>query len=561
MKSITNQCWYPRLLIVAAAIAAMMSVILFYIPFSNDSQQHYQFALTFYDTISAGDFFPGWSAKSNFGFGSIGIRFYPPLGYYVFAFFRFVSGDWYEASWLTFTFWMILSGLGVYLWMREWLGEKGGILSGTLYVFMPSHLMEIYNHFLYGEFVSSAILPFCFAFVSKVCLRGNRIDVIGLSITFALLCLAHLPGIIIASPCLLLYALAIINWQTAKKTLFKLSLSVSLALISTSFYWLRVVTELSYVNHSAEVSGNSWYHYQNHFLPFLLYAPETYYWEGRRYLDLVLLLTFLLILPLYCFFVADKIKNRENAFHHSKILRAILLLATFSLFLMTPLSKFVWANLPLLQKIQFPWRFLIVFSLAAVGAFSFIVTRVTNNGFQRAVGYPYILLLLAIMIFNITQTIAPGAYEPYSREKLTNVLPKWLNGESNECWWAVWSKRAAFENKSKVSTISRAVEIQIWADEKREFSIESGKQEQARIATFYYPHWQAEVNGQKVEIQRDEDGTILIPLPPERANIKLYFQEPLLLQIAGVLSFLTWIFVLAVSSLYFVRNRRQAAKS
>ena len=34
------------------------------------------------------------------------------------------------------------------------------------------------------------------------------------------------------------------------------------------------------------------------------------------------------------------------------------------------------------------------------------------------------------------------------------------------------------------------------------------------------------VNGNPVEIDRDEGGTILLPIPPERSEVRLFFEEP-----------------------------------
>ena len=62
------------------------------IPRGNDLPQHYQFALTFQESLQNGIFYPSWSAASNFGYGDVGIRFYPPLAYYVLVFFEWITG-------------------------------------------------------------------------------------------------------------------------------------------------------------------------------------------------------------------------------------------------------------------------------------------------------------------------------------------------------------------------------------------------------------------------------------------------------------------------------------
>ena len=38
----------------------------------------------------------------------------------------------------------LLGALGIYAWSRRWLGAKGGVLSATVYTYLPWHLSTIY---------------------------------------------------------------------------------------------------------------------------------------------------------------------------------------------------------------------------------------------------------------------------------------------------------------------------------------------------------------------------------------------------------------------------------
>jgi uncharacterized membrane protein YfhO len=133
---------------------------------------------------------------------------------------------------------------------------------------------------------------------------------------------------------------------------------------------------------------------------------------------------------------------------------------------------------------------------------------------------------------------------PIPRGEFEAELSGLLNEESSDSWWTLWSKRTAFENKERVEAGSRKVEIGSWQSEQREFTIERGQSTVARIATFYYPYWKAEVNKHSVEIECADDGTILIPLPTEKAVVKLYFQEPFLLQLGALTSVIAWITII-----------------
>jgi hypothetical protein len=60
-----------------AAVVVMLPIAVWGIPDGADLPQHFQFAQTYYDALTSGDGFPNWSARENFGYGSIGIRFLP----------------------------------------------------------------------------------------------------------------------------------------------------------------------------------------------------------------------------------------------------------------------------------------------------------------------------------------------------------------------------------------------------------------------------------------------------------------------------------------------------
>ncbi len=121
------------------------------------------------------------------------------------------------------------------------------------------------------------------------------------------------------------------------------------------------------------------------------------------------------------------------------------------------------------------------------------------------------------------------------------------------CWWTVWAKEKAFENKEKVSAGDRSVRIEEWKNETRKFVVEAGNTIDVRVATFYYPYWKAKINGEKAEIKMGAEGEILIPVKGEKSEVKLYFSEPAPVKIALGLSILTWIILLG--SIFLIRTR------
>ena len=105
-------------LILLASIALVIPIFVWGIPFGNDLPQHFQFAHQFERVVSEGFLYPSWAANPNSGFGDVGVRFYPPLSYYLLVVFKLFAGDWFLGSVLTFGFLFFIGGVGVYVWSR-----------------------------------------------------------------------------------------------------------------------------------------------------------------------------------------------------------------------------------------------------------------------------------------------------------------------------------------------------------------------------------------------------------------------------------------------------------
>src|SRR6476646_1990464 len=214
-------------LVVAVSFLAILPVLVFGVPSNRDLSNHFRFALPFYDAITTGNFYPSWLAESNGGYGDPSFRFYPPALYYLLTLFRFVTGEWYVATLITIAVVAIAGGLGIYFWARTVLPSSQAMWVGLFYALAPYHLNQLYQATMLAEWAGSAVLPFVFGFVDRVCERGRRRDIAGLAATYGLLVFTHLPLAVIGSLALLVYSL--VKFRELRK-LAKLSLAALLGL-------------------------------------------------------------------------------------------------------------------------------------------------------------------------------------------------------------------------------------------------------------------------------------------------------------------------------------------
>ena len=545
------------LIIVIAVSAVMLPMAILGIPDGYDLMQHMRFAAAFEHAILTGDFFPNWAALDNYGFGGIGIRYYPPLAYYVLAFTKIVTGSWYHSFWINTYFWALLGSFGVYAWVREWTSDRAATIAAVAYAIIPYHTFQIYQAVLYAEFAASGVLPFCFLFLTRLCRRRRWSDAVLFSISFSLLILTHIPTAIIATLCIGVYGLAIVEWEAVKDTGIKVVVAVAMSGLAASFHLVRAITEVDWVKHnSPKFFANGYYDYRIYFFPmFVTASVERYIRKMLWHYDAVIFLTLLFFgfAIIARVFLKDRVSADAKAL---KFKRAIALTGFFSVFMLSGASSFVWDNVSLLAKIQFPWRWLSVASLMAVASFGIAASVMLFRGkkIDRRFAYPLLLLAVVVTIYDVSQNILPSA--PLEKAVFDEKIAGMYDEEACDCWWPIWAKQPAFENRERVTAGSRPVEIAKWEGTDRNFSIGRGSEPSVRIATFYHPHWKAFVNSQQVEIVAGEDGTINVPVPTENATVSLTFVEPKSSYISRGVSGITWISVIVVLVLSYRRRKK-----
>ena len=545
------------IIIFFVAVAFISPMIFLGIPDGNkDFPQHLQFASAYYDAFFSGDYLPVWSSAENYGFGSIGIRVYPPLASFALALIKALTGNWFDSLWITFLIWMFVGCVGIYFLAREWVEPKNSAIAAVLYVIVPYHLLQIYQMWLYAEFVAAAILPFCFLFITRICRRDKLLDVLLFAVAYSLLLLTHIPSTIIGSMSLGVYALFLIDWKQYKKTFSKLIIAFILSLSATVFYWIKVVTEIDWVQASNAQFSSGYYDPQKHLFPTFIRAGASYIESLSSRFDVSIFLTILLFLPAFVFLA---LKVGKNNCKDKKVFIALSVTGLFSIFMMSLPSSFIWSSFPPLQKIQFPWRWLSILSIISVLTVSFAASHLNFEGkiIKKISLHSVLFVSLSIFLFDVTELIIQS--EPLPRTAFEAKLPELFNEPGCECWWTKWAKGEAFEKRGKVFAGSRDVQINIWNNKTREFTIENGQPTDVRVATFYYPYWKAQVNSVPVEVEKDENGAILFPVGSEESKVILYFQEPLMIKVASILSLLTWLLIIGAFLILLKRKTNPLA--
>ena len=523
------------IILVLVAIAIMGPLLLWGVPSNNDLSNHFRFALPFYDALRSGHFYPGWLAEANHGFGDASFRFYPPALYYLLALTRTLAGNWYLATIITFSALSVLGAVGIYFWAREFGSSEMAMWSGILYAVAPYHLNQFFQAVMLAEFAGAAVLPFAFAFTERVCKRRRKRDVAGLAAAYAVLILTHLPLAVIGSIALAAYALLRIDRRAKSATLLCLAWSVALGFAASACYWTTMLIELKWIR-ADNVDPEPGIDYGHNFV-LSTFSPD---FVNVWWMNILLLLTVAMFWPALALLSRTAYVSGHSLNSAGKPIKALAVLLLLTIFMATPASRPLWNLIHPLQETQFPWRWLSITSMVC----PILLALAIPFWIRLAKGKRRPLVIIALGTIAISFAFSAGHIvrearwlTPAQFEQTLSSIP---GSPSVYQWLPVWVHDPLPKMTAAVEAGDRQLTIKSWEPERRIFQVSAGAATDARVQTFFYPHWQASAEGRALAIHPDQNGAMVIALPKEAATVTLEFHEPKRVTYAAGLTLVGW---------------------
>jgi len=247
----------------------------------------------------------------------------------------------------------------------------------------------------------------------------------------------------------------------------------------------------------------------------------------------------------------------KKIYNYLAIPRALLIvgLGFFSFFMASPLSYPLWKVLPPLQQTQFPWRWLAIFSMSAsvLAAAAMPVWVSQRQRVNRAMVLLVSGLVFIALSFTLSHVVREAVYLQASQFDAT--LARIRGSESVNYWIPIWARSRRQPMQSQIEASDRPVTIRTWQPEHRSFDLAEGSATEARVKTFYYPHWSATSGEQVLRTRPASDGALLISLPQRAATVNLDFREPPRTRIAAGISALGWLSIGAFAAPWRRRKR------
>src|SRR5712671_6516776 len=452
---------------------------------SWDIRFHSLWTRNFSDQLWAGELYPRWLSQINDGLGSPYFFYYYPLAYYLaslFHGFRTPTGI-AQISLASITL-LFLSGLVCYRWLLGICGRTGALVGACFYVMAPSHVfVDAYVRGDYPEFASYVWLPAILHGVELV--RSRRaIGFVLITLTYAGLVLTHVVIGLVFSGVPFLYALGRFEKQRSRAFFVLLANVVGLALASV--YLLPALTTQSDVH--MPPSGRV-------ILIFDVWTPQLVLFINLLFVAYAIALAGVGI-------VLWNLKSRKFGSFES----TLLLICAATMMFMTGLARPIWDLLPMLQPLQFAWRFNCVIDIGLAGLIAAAIAELSGRLGERrlltaAIGAFAVMAIMADvcavrfgvfdfdpMLWSKRVAYRPdyGLFRPFTaRNPLpADILPLWSGGTGLDAEVAPIAKVVLANGTARV-------QVTRWRPRDIAFSIDAAMPGTAVVAQLYYPGWQA----------------------------------------------------------------------
>jgi len=343
-----------------------------------------------------------WVPDAGYQYGYPQFNFYPPLPYYVGALMHRMGIQYVDVVKILFVAGYALSALTMYVLVSELLKNKwAGFVASMLYTYIPYKAVEVYVRGALSEFWAQVFFPLVLWAIYKLIKTGKTKYLIWMSVSIFFLMTTHVLMSMIFVPVALIWAtfwLLESKWKNTGKIIWGGVLGFCLS----AFFVLPVLLEKKYVHTEGILSG--YFDYRQHFVNlYKLFISDEWGYGSSGFpneklnlsLGVVQWILGLIVAPVLA--LINLKKNKKNSF----LLLGISMVALFSIFMIHMKSSFIWARLPFLWYLQFPWRFLAVsiFLLCLAGG---VTVHLMSKG-------KYILGTLAI---SIALALSIGFYVP-----------------------------------------------------------------------------------------------------------------------------------------------------
>jgi hypothetical protein len=384
----------------------------------------------------------------------------------------------------------------------------------------------------FAELLANAFFPLLFFLALEICWldesptpperRSSYRAIACFAASFAAVWLSNAPAGVIASyssfAVFCFAALTRRSWQPLVRGAVALVLGFGLA----GFYLVPAAYEQRWVNIGQALSAGLLP--SENFLYTVINDPEhtLFNWIASSIAVLLMVLTGLAALG------APRDEQDGQGAVDNRVSRTLLLLAGLATVLMLRFTSILWALLPKLRFVQFPWRWM---SLLAVVFAVFL----GNAMGRKRWGWVWAVVTFALIGGTAVVLVERGWWDTEDIPALREAMAKGEGFDGTDEYDPLGDDHTNIPTKSPeaivVDTDSTPgpnsipkIQVDRWSPEDKEVSVNSRERFLLGLRLLNYPAWRAEVNGAAVTPRRGDDfSQMIVPMPAGESHVRVRF--------------------------------------
>jgi len=511
-----------------AAGILLMLPLLQGIPLSHDLHIHLAMVDQFRASLAEGNIYPRWLADFNEGFGAPTMIFYPPGLFYCAGVAAWLcGGNILVGLYLILALLTIVGFAGVYRLLSEPAGPwaAAGV---ALALVAPFRVFELHAAGLFPAYAAGCIFPWALDSLRRIAAEprgggwcGTPVRVWTISV--AAMLLLNLPFTLLA----LTLVSAWLVFETVRSrrmdTMIRVTAGTAAALAISAVYLMPALAERHLV--TLPQAGQNVYAGNFLFMP-----PGTWTDPALQHLfqRMALLPLTLAIVGMVVILALNRGSAEFGQSAFSGLLQLVSIIAVGAVFLASPASRWLWAEIPALATLQLPWRLLdhlaapcsIITALAVAAVWR---SRV-GYGWVRYAFSGFCLVLTLVMGMLSLSCIQMNGFAPPQRILEQVASFRRLPGD----YPPRGSRLTPQPADDALVTVARGQisgKVTAWESERRRIDIQAATPGAIALRTWHYPGWFAlDERGVTLPVTAESGtGKLLIAVPAGRHTLEIRF--------------------------------------
>lgn len=524
---------------------------------SGDFNIHTYRTIAFVEAIKDGQILPSWPKDLNATYGYPLFIWMNSLTYYLISLFKVFGFDYIMSTKLYLVFSYIVSGIAFWFFAKQHIKNLRNVFVATIfYLFVPYHFVDLHFRAAIGETLSFVLLPLFLLSIFFLWKKQTFFNAMILGLVWGLFILTHhaisVFSLGIGIP-YLVFLLTINNKNFVHIVkLFFFSLVLGF-LISLYVWWPHVfMAQYTYG-----------YKLSNPMVSFptisdLLFSPYRYglLFQGPNgELSFAIGYTQLLMVLL-----GFGVLIRQKISKDTASLLFFIIIFICLVFMMNPISSFVWNTVPLIKSAQFSTRLMVIMSLTTSMVAGLCLQRIKVKN----------IIVYGLVVITVGYTVLNWGHRRVIPEIDDTVLKKqlWLSTAQGEGFQGFGNpKWIDFNNQWIDKKPNQHIEILEGEGTTKliertsimhKYTISAKSDLLVRENTLYFPGWKASIYGKDISIGATEPsfpGVITLNIPKGNYELLISYSDILDLLVVKLISVTFFILTLVYFVLFFVKKR------